>query len=157
MSSRRAVMTGLALAATLLIPVGVAQAAPAPAKPVSQARQTAAIPAAGPSSSYALYGKGAVPLVAAGSTRHGCPYGDACMYTTSGWSNTPEHEYYYYGCYNLSNEYGTRVIYNNQSGSAVISGFGFSDCYGGVLWTEVPGFWFKTDITPVNSIRIASH
>jgi hypothetical protein len=131
---------------------------PAPVKSVSQARQTAASAAAGSSFSHALYGKGAAPLVAAVGTHHGCPYGDACMYTTSGWSNnTPEHEYYYYGCYNLSNEYGTRIIYNNQSGSAVISGFSYYGCYGAVQWTETPGLWFKTDITPINSVRLASN
>ena len=42
MEIRRAVMTSFALAAILLIPVGAAQAAPAPANPVSQARQAAA-------------------------------------------------------------------------------------------------------------------
>jgi hypothetical protein len=147
MRNRRAVMTVFALAAILLIPVGVAQAAP-----VSQARQTAA----GSSSSNALYAKGAVPLVAAGTTRHGCPYYYACMYTSSGWkSNTPEHEWYSYGCYNLSNEYGTRWIYNNQSGTAVISLFGPTDCYGGVLFTATPGGWGTINITPVNSVRIA--
>jgi hypothetical protein len=148
-------MIGFALAATLLIPVGVAQAAPAPAKPVSQARQTAAVPVASPSSSYALYGKATVPLAAAGSTRRGCPYGDACMYTSSGWkSNTPEHEWYYYGCYGLSNEYGTRWIYDNQYGGGDIAGFGGYDCTGGVQWAAAPGGWGQVDITPTNYVEI---
>jgi hypothetical protein len=147
-------MTVFALAAILLIPVGVAQAAPAPAKPVSQARQTAAVPVADPSFSYALYAKGAVPLVAAGSTRHGCPYYYACMYTSSGWkSNTPEHKWYYYGCYALSNEYGTRWIYNNQSGGGDISLFG-PYCGSGVLWTFTPGGWGQVNITPVDWVEL---
>lgn len=147
-------MTGLALAVTLLIPVGVAQAAPAPAKPVSQARQTGA----GPSSNYALYGWAKVPLLVAGSTHHGCPYYYACMYTPTGWSNnTPEHKWYYYGCYNLYNEYGNRWIFNNQSGSATFSGNTGSGCSGTVLWTETPGLGFETDITPVNAVYLAAH
>jgi hypothetical protein len=132
----------------------VAQAGPAPAKPASQARPTAAGPAAGPSSSYALDAKGAVPLVAAGITRHGCPYYYACMYTTSGWSNnTPEHEYYYYGCYALSNEYGTRWIYDNQSDHGDIAGMSTYSC-NGLQWAVAPGGWGKVNITPVNSVEL---
>jgi hypothetical protein len=147
-------MTVFALAAILLIPVGAAQAGPAPANPVSQARQTATSPAAVPSSSYALYAKGAASLAAAGTTRHGCPYYYACMYTTSGWkSNTPEHEWYYYGCYALYNEYGTRYVYNNQSGGGDISGFGLY-CGSGVLWTFPRGFGGPVDITPVDWVEL---
>lgn len=149
MRSRPTALIGFALTATLLIPVGVAQAAP-----TSQARQTAAIAAAGSSSSHAPYGKDAPRRVAAGSTRHGCPYGDACMYTTSGWNNnTPEHEYYYYGCYNLSNEYGTRVIYNNQYGGADIAGYSLYGC-SAVQWAVAPGGSLGVNITVVNSVRL---
>lgn len=155
MRSRRAVMTVFTLAAVLLIPVGLAQAAPAPARPVSQARQTAAVPVPSPLLSYALYGKDALTRAAPALAAHGCPYGDVCMYTTSGWShNTPEHEYYSYGCYNLSNEYGTRWIYNNQYGGADDAGFTQFGCSGAVLWTETQGGWGQFDITPVNSIKL---
>jgi hypothetical protein len=143
-------MTVFALAAILLIPVGAAQGAPAP----SQARPAAAVSSSG----YALHAKDAASLVAAGTTHHGCPYLYACMYTSSGWTNnTPEHEYFYYGCYNLSNEYGTRWIYNNQSGKAVISMFGLYNCSGGVLWTFTPGGWGQVNITVVNSVLLASN
>jgi hypothetical protein len=146
MNCRRTALTGLALAATLLIPVGVAQAAPALA---SQGRQTVA----GLSSSHELYREDASPGVAAG-TRHGCPYGDACMYTTSGWNNnTPEHEYYYYACYNLSNELGKRVIYNNQYGGADIAGYSRSGC-SAVNWVVGPGGSLGVDITPIYSVRL---
>lgn len=153
MRSRRAVMTVFALAAILLIPAGMALAAPAPA-PASHAQQTAARPAAGLSSSQALHGKDAVPLAAAGTTRHGCPYYYACMYTSSGWkNNTPEHEWYYYGCYALYNEYGTRWIYNNQSGGGDISLFGLY-CGSGVLMTFTPGGWGQFNVTPVDWVEL---
>jgi len=151
MRSRRAVMTGFALAASLLIPAVAAQAAPAPA---SQAQQTAAGPAVGQQFSYALHAKGAASLAAAGATRHGCPYYYACMYTSSGWkSNTPEHEWYYYGCYALHNEYGTRWIYNNQSGGGDISLFG-PYCGSGVLETFAPGGWGQFNVTPVDWVEL---
>jgi hypothetical protein len=152
MRSHRAVMAVFALAAILLIPAGIALAAPAPA---SHAEQTAARPAAGQASSHVLYRKDAVPLAAAGSTRHGCPYYYACMYTTSGWkNNTPEHEWYYYGCYALSNEYGTRYIYDNQSGGGDIAGFGNYTCNSGTQWAAGPGGWLVVNITPTNSVEI---
>lgn len=147
-------MTGFALAATLLTPVGLTQAASAAAP---QVQQTAAVLAVGAPSSHALYGTAAAPLVAAGSTRHGCPYYYACMYTSSGWkNNTPEHEWYYYGCYGLSNEYGTRYIYNNQSGGGDIAGFGNSTCNSGTQWAVGPGGSLEVDITPTNSVELYS-
>ena len=76
------------------------------------------------------------------------------MYTTWGWnSSIPEHKYYSYGCYDLSNEYGTRVIYNNQYGGAVISGYGSYGC-GATAWSVAQRGWLTVDITPVNSVKL---
>ena len=76
------------------------------------------------------------------------------MYTTSGWKNsTPEQEYYVYGCYDLSNEFGTRVIYNNQYGGAVISGYSRYGC-SATQWSVAQNGWLIVDITPVNSVRL---
>jgi hypothetical protein len=143
-------LTGFALAAALLISVDVARAAPASATPAPHRQEAVVL------SSHEVQGQGEVSRLAAGSTRHGCPYGDACMYTTSGWNNNnPEHEYYSYGCYNLSNEYGTRVIYNNQYGGAKIAGYGSYGC-GAVNWVVGQGGWLTVNITPINSVRLYS-
>jgi hypothetical protein len=78
------------------------------------------------------------------------------MYTTSGWSSgKPEHKYYYYGCYNLSNEYGTRYILNNQSGGALITGYNNYYCTS-PAWTVPPGYYLVVNITPINSVRVYS-
>jgi len=78
------------------------------------------------------------------------------MYTSTGWSKgQPEHSYYYYGCYNLSNEFGTRVIYNVQTGGATVTGYKNYGC-SDPAWTFSPSIhtgWF-VDITPINSISL---
>jgi hypothetical protein len=138
-------MTIFALA-TALLPVSAAQAAPAPSVPPL----TSTGPAAGSSFSPTLYGKGAATRVEA----HGCPVGDVCMYTTAGWkSGTPENEYYYYACYNLSNEYGTRYIYNNQVGNAWAAIFSQYNCFA-LQEAFGPQGWGQVNITVVNSIKL---
>jgi len=76
------------------------------------------------------------------------------MYTTAGWrSGTPEHEYYYYGCYNFSNEIGTRWIFNNQVGNAWAAIFSQYNCFG-LIQSFGPQGWGQVNITPVNSMRL---
>lgn len=85
---------------------------------------------------------------------NGCASGTVCMYTSSGWSHgTTEHHWWQYGCYNLVNEYGTRYVFNNQTGGA-----------GTKLWTGKnctktgkpvsAGYTWEGDITPINSISL---
>ena len=46
------------------------------------------------------------------------------MYTVAGWQNQqPEHKYFDYGYYNFSSETGPRVIVNNQTGGATVTGY----------------------------------
>ena len=96
----------------------------------------------------------AVPRAVSGGPVDGCPYSDACTYTVSGWhSGQPEHEYVNYDCYNLSSEYGTRVIANNQFGGAAVIGYKHYNC-GGPAWLIPGGYYAIVSITPINSISL---
>jgi hypothetical protein len=83
-----------------------------------------------------------------------CPIGYVCMYTVAGWQNQqPEHEYFDYGYYNLSSEIGPRVIVNNQTGGAIVTGYYH---YGGTspAWTLQGQQEDEYNITPINSIGL---
>jgi hypothetical protein len=76
------------------------------------------------------------------------------MYTVAGWQNQqPENEYFVYGYYNLSSEVGARVIVNNQTGGAAVTGY---YNYGGTgqAWTLPDYQENEYDITPINSIGL---
>jgi hypothetical protein len=66
-----------------------------------------------------------------------CPSGHVCLYTESAYNNTygtPYRKFYDYRTYNLSNEYGTRVMINAQTNNAKVY-----LCYG-YKWGELfPG------------------
>jgi len=150
----RMALTGLAMAAGLLIPAGVAQAAPS-APAAAPTHQAAAVPGASALAIKTITGTvRVINASAAGGSYAGCPYGDACMYTNSGFGNgTPEHKYYYYGCYDLSNEYGNRWIVNNQSGGATVKGYYNYGCTNRA-WTLPAGELNEYNITPINSISL---
>jgi hypothetical protein len=76
------------------------------------------------------------------------------MYTVAGWQNQqPEHKYFDYGYYNLSREIGPRVIVNNQTGGATVTGY---YNYGGTgpAWTLQGQQEDEYNITPINSIGL---
>jgi hypothetical protein len=58
----------------------------------------------------------AAPAAQAGTkAKWGCPSGAVCMYTDAGFlADKPKHIYYSYGYHALTNEFGNRVIFNNQ-------------------------------------------
>jgi hypothetical protein len=87
-------------------------------------------------------------------TSDGCPDGYVCMYTVAGWQDQqPEHMYFDYGYYNLSHEIGPRVIVNNQTGGATVTGY---YNYGGTgpAWTLRSQQEDEYNITPINSIGL---
>ncbi|MCX3059466.1 hypothetical protein [Streptomyces beihaiensis] len=92
--------------------------------------------------------------VSAQGTYEGCPSGYVCMYPNASWNGgVPEHKYYTYGVHKLYNEYGSRRIFNNQTGGATERECKNSDgtnCGSKLLpWT-----YRDVDITPINSIRL---
>jgi hypothetical protein len=154
MRSCRIALAGLAVSAGLLIPVGAGRADSPTRLLAPAAHQAVTGPAGGAHARWAAAGTARLMSAAAAASIHGCPYGYACMYTTSGFSkNTPEHKYYYYGCYDLSNETGTRYMVNNQSGGATVSGYYNYGCTS-KAWTIPPPFIMEVDITPINSISL---
>ena len=76
------------------------------------------------------------------------------LHTVAGWQNQqPEHKYFDYGYYNLSSETGPRVIVNNQTGGATVTGY---YNYGGTgpAWTLQAQQEDEYNITPINSIGL---
>ena len=87
-------------------------------------------------------------------TSDSCPVGYVCMYTVAGWQNQqPEHKYFDYGYYNFSSETGPRVIVNNQTGGATVTGY---YNYGGTgpAWKLQAQQEDEYNITPINSIGL---
>ncbi len=155
MTGFRIALAALAVSAGLLIPAGAAQASPRTHPPAPAARQALTALAGGARASRApARTVRVIRASTSGGSIHGCPYGYACMYTTSGFSkNAPEHEYFYYGCYGLTGEIGTRYMVNNQSGGATVSGYYHYGCTS-KAWTLPPPFISEYDITPINSISL---
>jgi hypothetical protein len=85
---------------------------------------------------------------------YACPIGYVCMYFPG--STLIENRYFNYGGYNLSGEVGMRVIVNNQTNGATITGwYGYNET-GGAAWTILAGQQAEYDITPINSISLNS-
>lgn len=97
------------------------------------------------------------PAAQAASLYEGCPAGWVCMYPqNAGWnSGHPEHMWYSYGNYNLSNEYGTHRFFNNQTGTGAAG-----MCLGyngtGTCYYQPTGTWSDDNFTPINSVRLAA-
>lgn len=145
----RGAAIGLGLAAGLTLPIAVTSASPgyAAQKPTANGWQVVTV-------------TGVLP---ASGTVNGCPYGDVCMYTDSGWangqpsSNDGRNGKYSQGCYNLVSEYGHRYILNNQYGGWKVSLYQKYGCTDPPLTTSPPAppySWWQGDIGPINSIYL---
>ena len=86
-----------------------------------------------------------------------CPSGDACedLIENDGLTYSIENKWYYYGCYQLYNDYGDRELYNHQTGGAMMRTYASSNCTGSPLNTVAPGHAGEYNITPVNSILVS--
>jgi hypothetical protein len=86
---------------------------------------------------------------------HGCPAGYVCYYPqNAGWNgDRPSVKYYRYGSYNLSEQYGTHRLFNNQTDGA--KAYTCTGWNGGGTCTRLDaGQWADRNITPVNSIKL---
>jgi hypothetical protein len=107
-------------------------------------------------SSYLPTAHAAAPNPTGTSEYHGCAPGYVCIYPQDkGWNgDQPSLKYYYYGVYQLSNQYGRHYIVNNQYADAWVdlctdwSGTEYS-------WIFSPHTWNVVDFTPINSIKVA--
>jgi hypothetical protein len=105
-----------------------------------------------------VFGGATTANAAVATSTQGCPSGYVCMYPqNAGWNNgVPSVKWYNYGNYNLSGVVGTHLIFNNQTGGAVITfwkGYGGG---GGCLATLVPGT-ASPNMTPVNSVSLSAY
>lgn len=88
---------------------------------------------------------------------HGCPLGYACIYPeNAGWNNDqPSLKFYYFGTYQLSNQYGTHYVLNNQVGGA--SFWLCTDWRGNACAQFVPiAGWRAVNLTPINSVKLSA-
>jgi hypothetical protein len=157
MSRFRPALFGSVVAAGLLIPAGAAQAASS--SPTAHQTLTQAVSSAHQKHAASTLSAGNWKVDAyfsrpAGTTVFGCRYGYACLYTDAGAStNTPEHSYTRYACYNLSNEFNHRDLVNNQYGGATVTLYTGYNC-SGPTFTSQEAEIDDGDITPINSLSL---
>jgi hypothetical protein len=88
------------------------------------------------------------------ATIHGCPTGYVCLYPNASWNNDqPAFKWYDYGSYNLSNQFGYKRFFNNQTGDAKARnclGYNGTNCQG----NQSAGTYFDYDYTPYNSVKL---
>ncbi|MEV7025677.1 hypothetical protein [Kitasatospora sp. NPDC093558] len=113
----------------------------------------------------AVLGTGAAALAATASllagagTAHadtvdGCEDGNVCIYSEGIDSHTITNKYFYYGTYNLSNQYNYHWVLNNQTGNAKVTfcyGYNGTNCQSPEGWG-----WKWRDLTPINSIILSA-
>jgi hypothetical protein len=98
---------------------------------------------------------GGAPAQAAAlaGTYAGCEAGYVCIYPDASWNNNPILKFYTYGAHNLSNVYGYKRIFNNQTGGAraqTCRGYNGTNCnppFGSFVYGD-------EDFTPINSVRL---
>jgi hypothetical protein len=91
------------------------------------------------------------------ATYQGCPDGWVCLYPQdTGWNGgRPSHKWYYYGSYNLSNQFGTHRFFNNQTGGAkawTCLNYGGTNC----PTYQPAGSWWDYNFTPINSVKLTA-
>ncbi|TWD79372.1 hypothetical protein FB561_0430 [Kribbella amoyensis] len=91
---------------------------------------------------------------AQGGTYAGCPYGAVCVYPNGSWNGgRPSHVYYSYGAHNLSNQFGTHRVFNNQYGGAkayICLEYGGKNCP-----TYLAQYHYvDKNLTPINSLKL---
>ncbi|MGS2591828.1 hypothetical protein [Streptomyces hebeiensis] len=96
-----------------------------------------------------------VAQAAPAATVHGCPSGYVCLYPNASWNNDrPTYKWYTYGAHNLSNQFGVKRFFNNQTGGAVArncTGYNGTGCQG----KQPAGTYADYDYTPYNSVVLA--
>ena len=102
-----------------------------------------------------LLSSSATPALAAG-TYQGCPSGYVCLYPQdAGWNGgNPSYKWYSYGAHNLSNQFGTHRIFNNQTGGAIArncTGYNGTGCQG----VQAANTYADYNYTPYNSVVLA--
>ncbi|GAB1689089.1 hypothetical protein [Krasilnikovia sp. M28-CT-15] len=101
---------------------------------------------------------GTTATAAQAATYQGCPDGYVCLYPeNAGWNGGhPSYKWYYYGSYNLSNQYGIHRIYNNQTGGAkawLCNGWNGTNC----PVYQPAGSYSDTNFTPINSVKLTAN
>lgn len=101
-------------------------------------------------------GSGSPPAQAAGSYQ-GCGAGFVCLYPqNAGWNGGhPSYRWLTYGPHNLSNQFGTHRLFNNQTGGAIArncTGYNGAGCQG----AQAANTYADYNYTPYNSVLLAA-
>ncbi|MEV0372916.1 hypothetical protein AB0I10_24350 [Streptomyces sp. NPDC050636] len=109
----------------------------------------------------ALAGLAVLPLAGsahaapAAASSHGCPSGYVCLYPNASWNgDKPIYKWYTYGAHNISNQFGVKRFFNNQTGGAIArncTGSNGTGCQG----IQTAGTYADYDYTPYNSVLLA--
>ncbi|MFE0192669.1 hypothetical protein [Streptomyces sp. NPDC058989] len=85
----------------------------------------------------------------------GCPSGYVCLYPNAGWNGGhPTYKWYTYGAHNISNQFGVKRLFNNQTGGAIArncTGYNGTGCQG----IQSAGTYADYNYTPYNSVLLA--
>ncbi|MGW2178082.1 hypothetical protein ACWCXX_08360 [Streptomyces sp. NPDC001732] len=97
---------------------------------------------------------GGAAAAGAAATIRGCPSGAVCLYPNGSWANDkPTYIFYSYGVHKIYNQYGTKRIYNHQTGGATAR-----NCYDAAGKNcgghQKANTYADYDYTPYNSIRL---
>ena len=96
-------------------------------------------------------------VMPAAGTVEGCPYWYACIYPeNAGWNGGhPSLMYYYYGTYQLYNQFGNHYIFNNQTNGSLF--WLCTDSYGNTCPKYQPtGTWSNFNLTPIYSVKLTN-
>ncbi|MGW0117859.1 hypothetical protein [Streptomyces sp. NPDC003327] len=105
-------------------------------------------------SAAAVVAFGAVQAQAAptAGASHGCPSGAFCIYPqNAGWNNDRPSHIYWSGPYNLYDQIGMHIVFNNQTDGWVVDlciGKNGTDC----RWYMLEGAVSNLDLTTINSV-----
>jgi hypothetical protein len=99
----------------------------------------------------------AAPQPVDAATAHGCASGYVCVYPqNAGWNgDRPSLRFYTYGAHNLSNQFGTHRVFNNQFSRAWASLCSGYNGTGTSLFLLGAGYATDFNLTPVNSIKLS--
>ncbi|MFF5970063.1 hypothetical protein ACFY7C_00905 [Streptomyces sp. NPDC012769] len=85
-------------------------------------------------------------------TSHGCPSGAFCIYPeNAGWNDDRPSHIFWSGPYNLHNQVGKHIVFNNQTDGWVVDlcvGYNGTDC----RWYMLDGAVSNLDLTMINSV-----
>lgn len=83
-----------------------------------------------------------------------CPSGYVCIYSGTTKSSSITYEFYTYGVHKIYNQYGSHLVFNNQTQAAVVFLCNDAAC-NDIQGSEGAGAWDVWNLTPINAVQLA--